>query len=235
LAEKEGESFSLPETMPEYPEYPDPVAKFREEFEALEGIFFDTGSRKEIRAALQQVLLENEAGSLAWENEQVLDMTGCSYSPGFQFSSEDFFTCSLHEDGTVSERVTLTNFDRTSEEMGRMEVSVSKAKAGIAETGSIVESIGEKGSRVMPILAPVHVVLLPADRLLNNHLDFFTSFTPGAEGSAQIIMSGASRTGDIEKTLIVGVHGPKKLYVIFMRESSVCGGKSEIRKSKSEN
>jgi LUD domain len=218
LAESGGESFALPDTMPEYPKYSDPVTKFRKEFEALGGFLFDARSPKEIRAALQQILQENDATSLAWENEHVLKSTGCSYPPSFQFSSEDFFTCSIHEDGTVSEKLSLTNFDRSSEEMGDMEISISLAKAGIAETGSIVESLGEKGSRVMPILAPVHVVILKADRLLNNQLDFFSSFTPGADGSAQIIMSGASRTADIEKTLIVGVHGPKKLYVILARE-----------------
>ena len=215
--EVKGESFPLPENLPVYPEYPDPVAKFREEFEALGGIFIEASSGKEIRSALQQVLKENKAKSLAWEKKELLDLTGCSYPPAFQCSSEDFFTCSLHEDGSVAKQLNLTNFDRTSEEMGRMEVSVSQAKAGIAETGSIVESTGEKGSRVMPILAPVHVVFLPADRLMNSQLDFFTTFIPGDEGSAQIIMSGASRTADIEKTLIVGVHGPKKLYVIFVR------------------
>lgn len=214
--EIKGESFALPDTMPACPEYPDPPAKFREEFEALGGIFIKASSGKEIRSALQAVLTENDARSLAWEKKEVLDLAGCSYPPAFQFSSEDFFTCSLHEDGKVDKKVNLTNFDRTREEMGRIEVSVSIARAGIAETGSIVESTGDKGSRVMPILAPVHVVFLPADRLMNSHLDFFTAFTPGEEGSAQIIMSGASRTADIEKTLIVGVHGPKKLYVILI-------------------
>ncbi len=215
--EVKGESFPLPENLPVYPEYPDPVAKFRKEFEALEGIFIEVSSGIEIRSALQKVLGENESRSLAWEKKELLDLTGFSYPPAFQFSSEDFFTCSHHENGSVTKRLNLTNFDRTSEEMGRMEVSVSLATAGIAETGSIVESTGEKGSRVMPILAPVHVVFLPADRLVNSPLDFFTTFVPGAEGSAQIIMSGASRTADIEKTLIVGVHGPKKLYVLFIR------------------
>ena len=214
--EVKGESFSLPESMPSFPEYDDPSAKFRKEFEALGGIFMEASSGKDIRSALQAVLRENTARSLAWEKKEALDLAGCIYPPAFQFSSEDFFTCSLHEDGTVNEQVNLTNVDRTREEMGRIEVSVSIARAGIAETGSIVESTGDKGSRVMPILAPVHVVLLSADRLMNSHLDFFTAFTPGEEGSAQIIMSGASRTADIEKTLIVGVHGPKKLYVIFL-------------------
>ena len=214
--EVKGESFSLPETMPSSPKYADPAAKFREEFEALGGIFVKASSGKEIRSALQAVLSQNEARSLAWEKKETLDLAGCSYPPAFQFSSEDFFTCSLHGDGKVGKQVNLTNVDRTREEMGLIEVSVSIARAGIAETGSIVESTGDNGSRVMPILAPVHVVLLPADRLVNSHLDFFTAFTPGEEGSAQIIMSGASRTADIEKTLIVGVHGPKKLYVIFI-------------------
>jgi len=217
LAEEQGPSVPLPLDIPAFPAWPDLVAKFRKEFEALEGIMFEASSAGEIRSILQEILRENQARSLAWEDREVLDLTGCSYPPSFQFSSTEYFTCSLHQDGTMSDRVDLTNFDRSREEMGRMEISVSIARAGIAETGSIVESTKEGGSRVMPILAPIHVVLLPESRLVGSQLDFFSSFTPGKEGSAQIIMSGASRTADIEKTLIVGVHGPKKLYVILVR------------------
>ena len=216
-AEAGGESFSLPESIPSAPVYPDPAAKFKQEFEALGGFFHETSTGEEIRLVLEQILRENDASSLTWEKKDVLDRTGCGYPPAFQFSSEDFFTCSLHKDGKIQGQLNLNNMDRTSEEMGGIEISVSEATAGIAETGSIVESVSENGSRVMPILAPVHVVFLPANRLVNSQLEFFSSFQPGAEGSAQIIMSGASRTADIEKTLIVGVHGPKKLYVVLIK------------------
>jgi len=219
LAEAGGESFLLPEHPPIFPGYEDPAAKFKKEFEELGGLFFTSGSKKELRSILQQILQENGARSLAWEKKQVLDRTGCSYPPAFELSSEDFFTCSLHEDELIHDRLNLTNVVRNREEMGRIEISVSEAIAGIAETGSIVESTGPEGSRVMPILAPVHVALLPAGKLVGNHLDFFSSFIPGAEGSAQIIMSGASRTADIEKTLIVGVHGPKKRYVVLIKDN----------------
>ena len=217
-AEAGGESFELPQALPAGPVFNDPVTRFRREFEALGGIFHETKSSEEIRKILEQVLTDNEAESIAWETKEVLDRTGCKYPAAYQFSSEDFFTCSLHNEGKIEEQLNLTNMDRTSGELGGIEISVSEAAAGIAETGSIVENAAENGSRVMPILAPVHVVLLPVERLVGSQLDFFESFQPGNAGSAQIIMSGASRTADIEKTLIVGVHGPKKLYVILMRQ-----------------
>ena len=215
-AEAGGEEFQLPEEFPSGPAYQDPVAKFKEELEALGGVLLESDSPAELRAIFQRILEENLASSITWENKEVLDRTGCDYPEAFQFSSEDFFTSSLHENGTVESRLTLTNYQRSREEMANIEISVSEALAGIAETGSIIESTGVGGSRIMPIIAPVHVVLLPAEKLLPTQLDFFSSFTPGEGGSAQIIMSGASRTADIEKTLIVGVHGPKKLYVVLV-------------------
>lgn len=215
-AEAGGENFQLPADLPAGPSFRDPVARFKSELEALEGMFHESGSPGQLRSILEKILKENNASSITWEKREVLDRTGCDYPEAFQFSSEDFFTSSLHQDGTVPVQLTLTNYERNREELANIEISVSEALAGIAETGSIVESTSAGGSRIMPLIAPVHVALLPADRLYSTQMEFFSTFTPGRQGSAQIVMSGASRTADIEKTLIVGVHGPKKLYVILI-------------------
>jgi len=216
-AEAAGESFDLPDLIPSGPVFENPGAKFRQELESLGGILQTASPGEGVRLALEKILNENDARSLTWEKKELLEWTDCVFPPAFQFSSEDFFTSSLHPDKEIQKQLNLTNIVRNSAELGKMEISISQATAAIAETGSIVESVKDTGSRIMPILAPVHVVLLPAEKLVNSQFEFFSSFQPGVDGSAQIIMSGASRTADIEKTLIVGVHGPKKLYVILIK------------------
>ncbi len=93
---------------------------------------------------------------------------------------------------------------------------MSEALWAIAETGSIFESTGPGKSRVSPILTPVHVVILKRSRILATQGDFFQLPDLGKTGSAQIIMTGPSRTADIEKVLTLGAHGPKQLYVILV-------------------
>ncbi|RPJ83378.1 MAG: lactate utilization protein B/C, partial [Acidobacteria bacterium] len=69
--------------------------------------------------------------------------------------------------------------------------------------------------RLLPVLAPVHVAFLRRQDLLMNHADFFSSVKLGDAESYLVLVTGPSRTADIEKTLVLGVHGPQKHYVIL--------------------
>lgn len=93
------------------------------------------------------------------------------------------------------------------------DVGVSSASAGLAETGTVVVESGPGRSRLATLLPPVHIVLLPAARLTT---DLFT-WTKGRGGrlpASVTLISGPSKTADIEQTLAVGVHGPRRLLVI---------------------
>lgn len=113
-------------------------------------------------------------------------------------------------------------WQRTGEEMGEAwrarcavaDVGLSGADAALAETGTIAVSSGPDRSRLATLLPPVHVALVPAERLT---ADIFT-WTVARQGNfpANVtLVSGPSKTADIEQTLAVGVHGPKRLIVIL--------------------
>lgn len=97
------------------------------------------------------------------------------------------------------------------------DVGLSSGAAAIAETGSVLIHSGPGQSRVATLFPPVHVVLLPTSRLTT---DLFT-FTAARQGDLPAnvtYVSGPSKTADIEQTMSIGVHGPKRFIVILYDE-----------------
>lgn len=94
------------------------------------------------------------------------------------------------------------------------DLGVTSALAAFAETGTVVLSSESGGSRLVSLLPPVHVVLLGQSRITT---DIF-SWTAARERDwpANIVfVGGPSKTADIEQTLTVGVHGPKRFVIIL--------------------
>ena len=97
------------------------------------------------------------------------------------------------------------------------DAGLSSAEAALAETGTIVVSSGPGQSRLATLLPPVHIALVPTSRLT---ADLFT-WTAGRRGSLPAnvtLISGPSKTADIEQTMAIGVHGPKRLIVILYED-----------------
>ena len=94
------------------------------------------------------------------------------------------------------------------------DVGISGAAAALAETGSVLIESGAGKSRMATLLPPVHIVLLPAERLT---ADLFTwsAARSAPPPTNMTFVSGPSKTADIEQTLAVGVHGPKRFIVIL--------------------
>ncbi|MDT8306730.1 MAG: lactate utilization protein C [Anaerolineae bacterium] len=96
------------------------------------------------------------------------------------------------------------------------DAGLSSAQAALAETGTVIVDNADGRSRLVTLLPPVHIVLLPASRLTS---DIFT-WTAARSGPLPpnvTLISGPSKTADIEQTLAVGVHGPRRLSVIVYR------------------
>jgi len=93
------------------------------------------------------------------------------------------------------------------------DAGLSGVDAALAETGTILVSSGPDRSRLATLLPPIHVALVPAKRLTT---DIFTwaAARQGDIPANVTLISGPSKTADIEQTLSVGVHGPKRLIAI---------------------
>jgi L-lactate dehydrogenase complex protein LldG len=97
------------------------------------------------------------------------------------------------------------------------DVGISVATAALAETGTIVIGAGPEASRLTGLLPPVHIVLAPASHL-STDIFTWTALRPEALPSSVTLISGPSKTADIEQTMAVGVHGPGRFIVILYDE-----------------
>jgi L-lactate dehydrogenase complex protein LldG len=93
------------------------------------------------------------------------------------------------------------------------DVGLSSADAALAETGSVVISSGPGRSRLATLLPPVHIVLLPITHITAD-LFTWTQACPSAPPANITLVSGPSKTADIEQTMAIGVHGPKRFIVV---------------------
>ncbi len=95
------------------------------------------------------------------------------------------------------------------------EAGVSEALYGLADTGSVVLAASPEEPRARSLLPFVHVSLLREERILPGLEELFEAV--GDElPSALAIVTGPSRSADIEQTLVVGVHGPGEVHVVLV-------------------
>jgi len=94
------------------------------------------------------------------------------------------------------------------------DAGVTMAQWGIAETGTIVLDADAATARAASLVPPLHVALLPRSRVLPD-LDAALAVLPQPVPHAVTLVTGPSRTADIELQLVVGVHGPRALIVVF--------------------
>ncbi|MCB0191084.1 MAG: lactate utilization protein [Anaerolineae bacterium] len=94
------------------------------------------------------------------------------------------------------------------------DVGLSGADAALAETGSVIISSGPGKSRLATLLPPVHLAIVPTSILTSDILTW-TAARQGKPGANMVLVSGPSKTADIEQVLAIGVHGPKRFIVVL--------------------
>lgn len=99
----------------------------------------------------------------------------------------------------------------------RADVGLSTAAWAIAETGSLVLEGGPGRGRVVTLLPPTYVAVVPANRVLSTVPEAIGKYAEGGNVPANVCFhTGPSRSGDIEMTLAIGVHGPGDVHVVLV-------------------
>ena len=99
------------------------------------------------------------------------------------------------------------------------DASVTGCEYLVARTGSIVLSAAATDGRTASVYAPVHICIAYTNQLLYDVKDALIALKDKYEGNLPSFISfasGPSRTADIEKTLVTGVHGPKEVYLFLV-------------------
>ena len=94
---------------------------------------------------------------------------------------------------------------------------VSEASYGLADTGSVVLAASPAEPRARSLLPDVHVSLLRESRILPGLAELFERVGDDLP-SALAIVSGPSRSADIEQRLTIGVHGPGEVHVVLLSD-----------------
>jgi len=101
------------------------------------------------------------------------------------------------------------------------DAAITSCEALIARTGSIVMSTGggNASGRTVSVYAPVHVCIAWSDQLVYDIKDSLVALKEKYQQQIPSLITfatGPSRTADIEKTLVVGVHGPREVYLFLV-------------------
>ena len=95
-------------------------------------------------------------------------------------------------------------------------VGLTECDALVAQTGSVLVTSRSAGGRALSVLPPHHVVLARRQQLISDLPEAFTLLKTKYQDNYPSFISlitGPSRTGDIERVLVLGAHGPKKLTI----------------------
>ena len=181
---------------------PDPVGRFRVEFTAAGGTC--------------HIVPDPDAG-LA----RVLDLVAAKSARRVIVSRSPFLERFPLAQRLRAAGIEVTTVETLSPETAReplfaADVGITGADYLIAETGSVVLLARAAEPRSVSLLPPVHVVLAHRGQILADLFDLFTPERRAGLPSCVTLITGPSKTGDIELRLVTGVHGPGEIHVVLI-------------------
>jgi L-lactate dehydrogenase complex protein LldG len=170
------------------------IASFRRSLELLAGKTFRASSPREAGEYIRNLIAGRRAVA---SNSPYLIECGISQM-----------------DGVISG---ITDREELREACASAEVGVTSADYALADTGTLVMLSSAAEARMISLLPPVHAAVVPVDRLLTG-LDelFLIAPDPARLSSSMVLITGPSRTADIEQILVRGVHGPGEIHVVIV-------------------
>lgn len=102
-----------------------------------------------------------------------------------------------------------------------VDASLTSARFGIAETGTLVLEPTAQEPRLMSLVPPLHVAIVKASSVLSTFQDYLqlNAWAASTIPTNIVLISGPSKTADIQQTLAYGAHGPKALIVVVLTDA----------------
>jgi L-lactate dehydrogenase complex protein LldG len=101
--------------------------------------------------------------------------------------------------------------------IARADLGITEADYAIAATGTLAAIADATRPRLVSLLPPTSVIVLHIDRIVPDLAALMRTIGPErVSDNPMVLITGPSRTADIEKRIVLGVHGPKDLYVVLI-------------------
>lgn len=119
--------------------------------------------------------------------------------------------------GTLKQHHFIQNF---TDDLAGCDASITTCEQLVARTGSIMMSAAQQSGRTVSVYAPVHICIAFTSQLVYDIGDALKNVQEKYPRLPSLITlaTGPSRTADIEKTLVVGVHGPKEVFCFLVQD-----------------
>lgn len=167
--------------------------EFGEQFSKLLGKFVYCADVEELESQLATIIMHNKWEKLFFREDEMRTVF-----------SESFMKKDSYPD--------LANAD----------AAITTCEALVARTGSIILSSAQRSGRTTSVYAAIHICIAFTDQLVydvKDGLQLIKERYAGRIPSLITFATGPSRTADIEKTLVVGVHGPREVYVFLVERT----------------
>ena len=170
------------------------LASFREKLERLSGVMHEAASQAEAHDIVEALIAGKTAIA---SNAPLLVDLGISSLPNVQTAGN----------GESPLRALCATCD----------FGITSATFALAATGTLVMRASPLEPRMVSLLPPIHIAIVPKELLLVDLDELLTLIPkPLEDTSSMVFITGPSRTGDIEQFLVRGVHGPGVVHVIFL-------------------
>jgi L-lactate dehydrogenase complex protein LldG len=164
--------------------------EFAEQFNALGGRFIFCVNRQELAFQFNSLIKKSDWQKVYCVENKIKELVGSSLEE--RFTTKDLADC---------------------------DISVTSCEFLVARTGSIVMSTAQPSGRNTSVYAPIHICIAFSSQLVYDVKDALLLLKEKYNGKLPSLITfatGPSRTADIEKTLVVGVHGPKEVYCFLV-------------------
>jgi L-lactate dehydrogenase complex protein LldG len=191
------------------------VEKFRREFEGVSGEFSYCANEAVAIETIKQIIAASSSEEVAISQHTICKRLDLGTKLGPELPNVHFLTEGIDSENPF-ERIRLRNA------LAQAQLSITGAEYLLAESGTIVVAAGRQASRQISLLPSIHVVLATPDQIYPNMAELFQEIQKkhgtALPGSTLTFITGPSRTADIEKVLIKGVHGPTRLLAVVFAE-----------------
>jgi L-lactate dehydrogenase complex protein LldG len=175
----------------------DPIARLRDEMTAAGGRFHEARDAAEALVVVRRIVAEKDARRVLVGDGEILESMGLEMAlPGVE-------VVRVRALEPADERAAFFSAD----------VGVSGVDHVIAETGTVVLATRRDQPRSLSLLPPVHIAVARREQILADLFDLFDGTSlPGCLS----LITGPSKTGDIELKLVIGVHGPGEVHLVLV-------------------